>query len=150
MEILGARADALPLSSRQQKATEFVQHGTPCSIVALWPYETFSTPPSPSNSEWLTRDRLRDSMLKASGWTVAPFVHGKPLAAQHCVASEEYPTTAGPAAGKRRVLSSAQHILQDVGEENGSAWPKHAKIMRGTEKIFRLRSFFHVFQRSKS
>jgi hypothetical protein len=34
-------------------------------------------------------------MLKASGWTVAPFVHGKPLAAQRCVAIEEYPTTAG-------------------------------------------------------
>ena len=125
MEILGARADALPLSSRQQKATEFVQHWTSCPIVTLSPYETFSTPPSPSNSEWLTRDRLRDSMLKASGWTVAPFVHGKPLAAQHCVASEEYPTTAGPAAGKRRVLSSAQHILQDVGEENGRKLAGH-------------------------
>jgi len=36
-------------------------------------------------------------MLKASGWKVAPFVHGKPLTAQHCFAIEEYPTAAGPA-----------------------------------------------------
>lgn len=59
--------------------------------------KTHSTPPSPSNSEWLTRKRLVDSMLKASGWKVAPFVHGKPLTTQHCFAIEEYPTAAGPA-----------------------------------------------------
>src|SRR6202790_2120379 len=53
--------------------------------------------PQPSNSEWLTRKRLIDSMLTASGWKVAPFVQGKPLAAQHCFAIEEYPTSAGPA-----------------------------------------------------
>jgi type I restriction enzyme, R subunit len=57
----------------------------------------YLTPPSPSNSEWLTRKRLIDSMLTASGWKVAPFVHGKPLTAQQCFAIEEYPTAAGPA-----------------------------------------------------
>src|SRR5258707_1733113 len=51
----------------------------------------------PSNSEWLTRKRLIDSMLKASGWKVAPFAPGKPLAAQDRCAIEEYPTSAGPA-----------------------------------------------------
>src|SRR5258708_22633520 len=56
-----------------------------------------STPPSPSNCEGLTRKRLVDSMLKASGWKVAPFVHGKPLTAQQCFAIQEYPTAAGPA-----------------------------------------------------
>jgi predicted type IV restriction endonuclease len=55
------------------------------------------THPSPSNSEWLIRKRLVDSMLTASGWKVAPYVHGKPLTAQHCFAIEEYPTAAGPA-----------------------------------------------------
>jgi len=32
--------------------------------------------PQPSNSEWLTRKRLIDSMLKASGWKVVPFTFG--------------------------------------------------------------------------
>lgn len=54
-------------------------------------------PAQPSNSEWLTRKKLIDSMLKASGWKVVPFVEGKPLAAQDCCAIEEYPTAAGPA-----------------------------------------------------
>ena len=59
--------------------------------------KTHSTPPTPSNSEWLTRKRLIDSMLKASGWKVAPYVEGRPLTAQHRYAIEEYPTVAGPA-----------------------------------------------------
>jgi type I restriction enzyme R subunit len=56
-----------------------------------------NSPAQPSNSEWLTRKRLIDSMLKASGWKVVPFAQGKPLAAQHRCAIEEYPTSAGPA-----------------------------------------------------
>src|SRR5712692_6404098 len=55
------------------------------------------SPAQPSNSEWLTRKKLIDSMLKASGWKVAPFVEGRPLTAQNCCAIEEYPTAAGPA-----------------------------------------------------
>jgi len=55
------------------------------------------SPPSPSVSEWLTRKQLIDSMLKASGWKVVPFIEGRPLTAQHCCAIEEYPTIAGPA-----------------------------------------------------
>jgi len=51
----------------------------------------------PSNSEWLTRKRLIDSMLRSSGWKVVPFAEGKLLTAQHCCAIEEYPTSAGPA-----------------------------------------------------
>src|SRR6267378_2185250 len=54
------------------------------------------SPAQPSNSEWLTRKRLIDSMLKAAGWKVVPFVEGK-LAAQDRCAIEEYPTSAGPA-----------------------------------------------------
>src|ERR1700687_6210303 len=53
--------------------------------------------PQPSNSEWLTRKRLIDSMLKASGWKVAPYVAERPLTAQDRYAIEEYPTAAGPA-----------------------------------------------------
>jgi type I restriction enzyme, R subunit len=52
---------------------------------------------NPSNSEWLTRKRLIDSMLKASGWRIVPFVEGRPLTAQDCCAIEEYPTSVGPA-----------------------------------------------------
>ena len=54
-------------------------------------------PAQPSNSEWLTRKRLIDSMLGASGWKVVPFVVGKSLETQHSCAIEEYPTAAGPA-----------------------------------------------------
>src|SRR2546422_6446543 len=54
------------------------------------------SPAQPSNSEWLTRKRLIDSMLKASGWKVVPFAEGK-LPAQDRCAIEEYPTSAGPA-----------------------------------------------------
>src|SRR6267154_2096040 len=59
--------------------------------------KTHSSPPSPSNSEWLTRKRLIDSMMKASGWRVAPYVAERPLTAHNCYAIEEYPTAAGPA-----------------------------------------------------
>ena len=55
------------------------------------------SPAQPSNSEWITRKQLIDSMLKASGWKVVPLVPEKPLAAQHRCAIEEYPTSAGPA-----------------------------------------------------
>ena len=53
-------------------------------------------PAQPSDSEWLTRKRLIDSALKASGWKVVPFAQGK-LSAQNRCAIEEYPTSAGPA-----------------------------------------------------
>src|ERR1700746_3089827 len=55
------------------------------------------SPAQPSNSEWLTRKKLIDSMLKASGWKVVPFVVEKSLSSQDRCAIEEYPTTAGPA-----------------------------------------------------
>src|SRR6266478_9292905 len=54
-------------------------------------------PAQPSNSEWLTRKKLIDSMLKTSGWKVVPFVEGKALSTQNRCAIEEYPTSAGPA-----------------------------------------------------
>lgn len=55
------------------------------------------SPAQPANSEWLTRKKLIDSMLRAAGWNVVPFVEGKSLSAQQSCAIEEYPTTAGPA-----------------------------------------------------
>src|SRR5215469_1801845 len=54
-------------------------------------------PAAPANSEWLTRKRLIDSMLKAAGWKVVPFDVEKPLDSQNNCAVEEYPTSAGPA-----------------------------------------------------
>src|SRR3984893_4532464 len=54
-------------------------------------------PAQPSNSEWLTRKHLIDSMLKASGWKVVPFTAGKSVSSQHRCAIEEYPTSFGPA-----------------------------------------------------
>ncbi|HEV2523414.1 MAG TPA: type I restriction-modification enzyme R subunit C-terminal domain-containing protein [Candidatus Acidoferrales bacterium] len=58
---------------------------------------TKHSPARPANSEWLTRKKLIDSMLKASGWKVVPFTHGTPLTALNNCAIEEYPTAAGPA-----------------------------------------------------
>ena len=52
---------------------------------------------TPSGSEWLTRKKLIDTMLKQSGWKVAPFRGGKSLSSQDCCAIEEYPTALGPA-----------------------------------------------------
>lgn len=52
---------------------------------------------TPSVSEWLTRKKLIDMMLKQSGWKVAPFREGKALSAQDCCAIEEYQTAKGPA-----------------------------------------------------
>jgi type I restriction enzyme R subunit len=54
-------------------------------------------PAQPSNSEWLTRKHLIDSMLRASGWKVVPFTAGKSVTSQDCCAIEEYPTSFGPA-----------------------------------------------------
>jgi type I restriction enzyme R subunit len=52
---------------------------------------------TPANSEWLTRKRLIDGKLKATGWRVVPFAPGKPLAALDRCAIEEYETANGPA-----------------------------------------------------
>jgi type I restriction enzyme, R subunit len=53
--------------------------------------------PSPQNSEWLTRKKLIDPMLRSAGWKIVPFDSGKPLSAQNHCAIEEYPTENGPA-----------------------------------------------------
>jgi type I restriction enzyme R subunit len=52
---------------------------------------------TPSVSEWLTRKKLIDVMLKQSGWKVVPFREGKALSAQDRCAIEEYQTAKGPA-----------------------------------------------------
>src|ERR1035438_6280533 len=52
---------------------------------------------TPSVSEWLTRKKLIDVMLKESGWKVVPFREGKALSSQDRCAIEEYPTAKGPA-----------------------------------------------------
>ena len=54
-------------------------------------------PATPANSEWLTRKRLIDGKLKATGWRVIPFAPGKPLVAFDRCAIEEYETANGPA-----------------------------------------------------
>ena len=51
----------------------------------------------PANSEWLTRKKLIDSMLRASGWKVVPFTPERSLTDLENCAIEEYPTSAGPA-----------------------------------------------------
>ena len=52
---------------------------------------------STAHSEWLTRKKLIDPMLKAAGWRVVPHVVGKPLVEYDRCAIEEYPTDSGPA-----------------------------------------------------
>lgn len=54
-------------------------------------------PPSPNNSEWLTRKRLIDPLLKSAGWKVVPFDPAKPLSKLDRCAIEEFPTDNGPA-----------------------------------------------------
>jgi type I restriction enzyme, R subunit len=54
-------------------------------------------PPTPLNSEWLTRKRLIDGRLKAAGWHVVPFAPDAALSGLHRTAIEEYPTANGPA-----------------------------------------------------
>ena len=53
--------------------------------------------PSESNSERLTRKRLIDPRLKAAGWSIVPFLPGKPLANYDSCAIEEFETANGPA-----------------------------------------------------
>ncbi len=52
---------------------------------------------TPANSEWLTRKRLIDGKLKATGWRVVPFASSKSLASLDRCAIEEFETTNGPA-----------------------------------------------------
>jgi type I restriction enzyme, R subunit len=52
---------------------------------------------SPANSEWLTRKRLIDGELKATGWHVTPFASGNPLSSLDRCAIEEFETANGPA-----------------------------------------------------
>jgi type I restriction enzyme, R subunit len=53
--------------------------------------------PSEQNSEWLTRKRLVDPKLKASGWRIIPFSPDKTLDSYDHCAIEEFPTVNGPA-----------------------------------------------------
>ena len=54
-------------------------------------------PATPANSEWLTRKRLIDGQLKATGWRVLPYARDKSLASLDRCAIEEYETANGPA-----------------------------------------------------
>lgn len=54
------------------------------------------SPATPLNSEWLTRKRLIDGKLKASGWRVIPYSHTSRENMDRC-AVEEFPTENGPA-----------------------------------------------------
>ena len=53
--------------------------------------------PSENNSEWLTRKRLIDPKLKASGWRIVPFEPGAALSSYDGCAVEEFETEHGPA-----------------------------------------------------
>ena len=55
------------------------------------------SPATPANSEWLTRKRLIDGKLKATGWRVVSFAPGKPLSDFDRCAIEEFETVNGPA-----------------------------------------------------
>jgi type I restriction enzyme, R subunit len=52
---------------------------------------------STANSEWLTRRKLVDPKLTASGWKIVAYDPSKPLAAYEQCAIVEYPTANGPA-----------------------------------------------------
>ena len=77
---------------------------------------------TPSVSEWLTRKKLIDMMLKQSGWKVAPFREGKALSAQDCCAIEEYQTAKGPA---DYALCLGGHIVGIVASEKLTLGPQN-------------------------
>lgn len=52
---------------------------------------------SEKNSEWLTRKRLIDPKLKATGWSIIPFTPGMSLNSHKHCAIEEFETANGPA-----------------------------------------------------
>src|SRR5947209_17081898 len=54
-------------------------------------------PPSPHNSEWLTRKQFIDGKLEAAGWKVVPLRVGASVAEYERCAVEEYETANGPA-----------------------------------------------------
>ncbi len=54
-------------------------------------------PPSPENSEWLTRKEYIDGKLKAAGWAVRSFKPGLPIADYGRAAVAEFETANGPA-----------------------------------------------------
>jgi type I restriction enzyme R subunit len=60
------------------------------------PCQTLVTP-SEQNSEWLTRKRLVDPKLRASGWNVVPFASFRPSRNHPPCAIEEFETANGPA-----------------------------------------------------
>src|SRR5262245_47614820 len=54
-------------------------------------------PPSPANSEWLTRKQLIDTKLESAGWKIVPFNPTQPLSSLNGCAVEEFATGNGPA-----------------------------------------------------
>ncbi len=54
-------------------------------------------PPSPHNSEWLTRKQFIDGKLEAAGWKIVPLRAGASVAEYDRCAVEEYETANGPA-----------------------------------------------------
>lgn len=95
--------------------------------------------------EWQTRKRRINTRLTAIGWTVSPFVPGRPLAQLDRHAIEEYPTANGPA---DYALAVGGRILGVVEAKKLSLGPQNVLVQaerysRGLED----RSFdFHGFR----
>lgn len=109
-------------------------------------------PATPANSEWLTRKRLIDGKLKATGWRVVPFAPGKPLAAFDRCAIEEFETSSGPAdyalclggqivaileakkltLGPQNVLSQAERYSKSIQQPGLQAGPFGVPLLYST------------------
>ncbi len=79
-------------------------------------------PATTSNSEWLTRRKLVDPKLAASGWKVVPFDSSCPLSTLDRCAVVEYPTEKGPA---DYALCSGGRILGIVEAKKLSLGPQN-------------------------
>ena len=110
------------------------------------------SPATPANSEWLTRKRLIDGKLKATGWRVIPFAPGKPLAALDRCAIEEFETANGPAdyslclggqivaileakkltLGPQNVLSQAERYSKGIQQPGLQAGPFGVPLLYST------------------
>jgi type I restriction enzyme R subunit len=102
--------------------------------------------PESSESEWVSRKKRIDPMLRSNGWVVAPFDLARPLSAYTHHAVTEYPTANGPAdyaffvAGRLLGIAEAKKVT--LGPQNVlSQAERYARGAENTEFDFRG---FHV------
>lgn len=125
---------------------------------------------SPANSEWLTRKRIIDQRLRASGWRILPFQPGTPLSAYEDCAVEEYATDHGPAdyalchggqivgvveakkltLGPQNVLSQAERYSKGISQPSLNSGPFGVPFLYSTNgEVIWFHDVRHDLNRSR-